>query len=259
MVAKPLIRTCFVLIAVFGRNPIASAQVTVTIPIQPTATITSQELPKMTTPKALQDLMRIDDYRQTDLTQSTQNFELLYAQGNKAQKELSQWLQQMAWISQGTPMIPAQKSVERARTKIETELNGQVNQITDIARGTLVLKDIESLLTAYTWLAQRADILEVKNRFKAPAQSGYRDMKCLVRLPKTQHIAEVQLHLEGIANIKNGVEHQIYETIQHIERRANKDNRILSETEIQRITLLREHSQRLYKTAWRRYQSVQAA
>ncbi len=259
MVAKPLIRTCFVLIAVFGRNPIASAQVTVTIPIQSTTTITSQELPKMTTPKALQDLMRIDDYRQTDLTQSTQNFEQLYTQGHQAQNELSQWLHQIAWVSQGTPMIPAPKSVERARIKIETELNGQVNRITDIARGTLVLKDIESLLTAYTWLAQRVDILEVKNRFKAPAQSGYRDMKCLVRLPESQHIAELQLHLEGIANIKNGVEHQIYETIQHIERRATKDNRALSETETQRIALLRGHSQKLYQTAWQQYQTVAAA
>ncbi len=259
MVAKPLIRTCFVLIAVFSRSPIASAQVTVTIPIKSAATVTHQELPKMTTPKALQDLMRIDDYRQTDLMQSTQNFEQLYAQGNKAQLELSQWLQQMAWMSQGTPMIPAAKSIERARIKIETELNGQVNQLTDIARGTLVLKDIESLLNAYHWLAKKADILEVKNRFKAPAQSGYRDMKCLVRLPETQHIAEVQLHLESIANIKNGVEHQIYENIQHIERRAHKANRVLSEPEIQRIALLRGHSQRLYKTASQQYQTVEAA
>lgn len=258
MVAKPLIRTCFVLIAVFGRMPVASAQVTVAVPEKQTA-ITHQESSHMTSNPALQDLMRISDHRAPNLAQNTQDFDVLYQQGQQAQQELTQMIQHMAWITKGSPMLPNVKSELRAKTKISTELNGQVDQLTDIARGTLVLNDIDSLLTAYQWLEQKAEIVEVKNRFRHPAQSGYRDMKCLVRLPQTDHIAEVQLHLEQIANIKNGVEHQIYETIQYIERRAQQAERPLNAPEQQRIQLLRSHSQRLYQTAWQYYQPAEQA
>ena len=54
-----------------------------------------------------------------------------------------------------------------------------------------------------------------KNRFKKPTASGYRDLNLLVRLPKTNLIAEVQLHLKAIADVKSGPEHDLYEQIQN--------------------------------------------
>ncbi|MCV5804366.1 hypothetical protein OFN34_36775, partial [Escherichia coli] len=78
-----------------------------------------------------------------------------------------------------------------------------------------------------------------KNRFKKPGPSGYRDLNLLVRLPKTNLIAEVQLHLKAIADVKNGPEHDLYEQIQKLERQASMEKRNLSEIEMASIKNMR--------------------
>ncbi len=137
--------------------------------------------------------------------------------------------------------------------KIDTELNGQVNQITDLARGTIVATDVESLVGAYETLSREAQVVRVKNRFKSPAASGYRDLNILVKLPKTGIIAEVQLHLKDIADVKSGPEHDLYEIVQGIERRAAAENRTLNEFETAQIASLRRQSMELYQNAWQPY------
>ena len=74
-----------------------------------------------------------------------------------------------------------------------------------------------------------------------------------MRLPKSQIIAEVQLHLEAFSEIKNGKEHDNYQQIQQIERLQLTDNRALSEIELAAISKLRKESQQLYQQAWSQY------
>lgn len=76
----------------------------------------------------------------------------------------------------------------------------------------------------------------------------------LVRLPESQLIAEVQLHLNAISTVKNGAEHEIYEAnSKKIERVGLKQNRSLSEFELAQITQLRTVSNNLYQEAWQQY------
>ena len=108
-------------------------------------------------------------------------------------------------------------------------------------------------MMAYEVLQRESTIVKVKNRFKTPANSGYRDINMLVKLPKTNIIAEVQLHLREIAKVKSGPEHDIYEIVQGIERKAASEQRIVSDFEAAQINNLQIQSQHLYQQAWQQY------
>ncbi|WP_299018024.1 phosphoribosylglycinamide formyltransferase [uncultured Photobacterium sp.] len=252
MVAKSLFRTCFVLLCVLGRSPVASAMI-------PEYNNPEIEHPsptqgcKETFQCSLSGLYSIPSYNAITLYQNYTDFDTLYEQATQAQSELEKIINQVALLTGNQPRLPGIKSKARAQHKIATELNGSTELITDLARGSLVAKDISSLVQSFEQLSHEVTVLEVKNRFKQPGPSGYRDLKMLVRLPKSQHIAEIQLHLEAISDIKNGEEHKIYEQIQIIERLAKAELRELTDLELAKLKSLRAQSQSLYQTAWHQY------
>ena len=113
--------------------------------------------------------------------------------------------------------------------------------------------DTDVISYDYEAVSREADVVKVKNKFKSPADSGYRDLNLLVRLPKTNIIAEVQLHLKAIADVKSGPEHELYEIIQGIERNALAHNRPINDIEAAQINNLRSQSLELYQQAWQPY------
>ena len=181
------------------------------------------------------------------------DFDTLYSHAAQAQAELEAVCKNAAQLSGTNTLFCGVKSKSRALDKINAELNGRVDQITDLARATIVANDIEGIVTAYEILQRETDVVKVKNHFKTPKASGYRDLNLLVKLPQSGMIAEVQLHLQSIAEIKNGPEHKLYEIIQGIERTATKENRPLTDFETAQITTLRRQSAELYQNAWLPY------
>ncbi|PSW21912.1 phosphoribosylglycinamide formyltransferase [Photobacterium sanctipauli] len=252
MISKSLFRTCFVLLCILGRGPVANA----TIP-QFTDSDIEHPAPTQDTKNKLQrslsGLFSVQSFRAHNLYQPHDQFDELYAQAEPAQKELEQLLTEISLHSSTTPQLPGVKSEQRAKDKIATELDGHVEHLTDMARGTLIAKDIPSLVHAFEQISKEATVVEVKNRFKQPAPSGYRDLKLLVQLPQTNIIAEVQLHLDSIAALKSGPEHVIYEQIQQTERTAQAENRDLNDIETARISQLRKQTQEMYQQAWHQY------
>lgn len=111
-------------------------------------------------------------------------------------------------------------------------------------------------MEAFALIEQETQLLRVKNRFKTPVASGYRDLSLLVRLPQSQIVAEVQLHLEAFSVIKNGVEHNNYEQVQQIQCLQLNEQRSLSKSEEVVINKLREESNALYQHAWNQYLSA---
>jgi ribosomal protein S4E len=111
-------------------------------------------------------------------------------------------------------------------------------------------------MNAFQLLEQQTQLLRIKNRFKTPGASGYRDLSLLIRLPKSRIIAEVQLHLEAFSVIKNGKEHDNYQRIQQIERTQLSENRVLNELELASIRKLRRESRKMYQHAWNHYLSA---
>lgn len=200
--------------------------------------------------KDLAGLYQLPDMHHANIIQPYTDFEALYTLAGAAQAELAILTQQIALMSQTSAVIPAIKSVERARAKITNKHDGAIEKITDLARSSLIAKNSYELISAYELLEQETDIIQVKNRFNSPKQNGYRDINLLVRLPKTQMIVEVQLHLDRIEAIKNGPEHDNYAKIQQINHNAKQQQRDISEIEAFKVAQLKEESTNLYQVAW---------
>lgn len=186
-------------------------------------------------------------------TQPYTDFDILYSKAHQAQAELETICKSTALLTNSEALFAGVKSQSRAQEKIDLELDGDVTRITDLARATLIANDVESLVDVYESLSREADVVKLKNKFKSPADSGYRDLNLLVRLPKTNIIAEVQLHLKAIADVKSGPEHELYEIIQGIERHAIAEKRPINDIEAAQINNLRRQSLELYQQAWQPY------
>ena len=198
-------------------------------------------------------LSNVQAFQSAPRKQPYTEFEQLYQQAIAGQSELEVITERIAAHSHSDVLSSGIKSKLRAIDKINTDLSGNSEKITDLARTSIVAKDVATLMDAFTLFDQQTEIVRIKNRFAMPRASGYRDLNLLVRLPKTQIIAEVQLHLEAFSKIKNGREHQNYEQIQKIERLQLTDKRPLSEFELAIISKLRKESQQLYQQAWNQY------
>lgn len=200
----------------------------------------------------LSGLYGIKSTNQTPI-QPYSDFDVLYSKAHQAQYELETICKSTALLTNTEAYFAGVKASNRAKEKIALELDGQVNRITDLARATIVADDVASLMEVFEVLDRETTIVRVKNRFKQPAASGYRDLNVLVQLPKTNLVAEVQLHLKAIADVKSGPEHQLYEKIQRIERNAATDHRALSQFETAQIETMRRQSRQLYQDAWQPY------
>ena len=91
------------------------------------------------------------------------------------------------------------------------------SQVTDMIRCSAIYDTLPELLDSLRRLKDdpAVDIVQVKNRFDPSfdvSQLGYRDLKMLVTLPGISHgyVAEVQLHLRSIIEVKSGEGHKAY-------------------------------------------------
>ncbi|MCL1137955.1 RelA/SpoT domain-containing protein [Shewanella pneumatophori] len=208
---------------------------------------------KLALSKNLDGLTAIQSMQYQVPRQTSADLDTLYSQANDAQQELAQLLNMISKESQTQSILADIKSRERAEAKVQNKLDNDASQLTDLVRASIVSNDIHNLMQAFDLLKTDSQIIQVKNRFATPKESGYRDLNLLVKLPKSQMIAEVQLHLADIAEIKSGAEHQVYEQVQSIQASANKQQRDLSEIETAKITQLRQESHKLYHKAWLKY------
>lgn len=209
--------------------------------------------------KDLSGLTSISSLEYHPARQTSTDLDALYSQAQTAQDELAQILMQISTGTQIETQVPGIKSYSRASDKVSSKLNGDASLLTDLARASIVTNNIHDLVAAYEALTGQTQVIKVKNRFASPKDSGYRDLNVLIRLPKSQMIAEVQLHLSEIANIKNGAEHQVYERVQAIETTAMSEGRELNDIEQAQITRLRQVSHKQYHKAWLQYKRIDAA
>ncbi|MEH0689749.1 phosphoribosylglycinamide formyltransferase [Vibrio cholerae] len=245
------LRTTALMLLMLSRAPAFAA-----IPMAPDRDEGPSTKQNQVSPKAFKhNLSGLYGIKSTDAspTQPYSDFDVLYSKAHQAQAELETLCKSTALLTSTDAYFAGVKSSQRAQEKIAHELDGQVDRITDLARATIVAHDIDGLMSAYEALARETTVVKVKNRFKSPQASGYRDLNILVQLPKTQLVAEVQLHLKAIADVKNGAEHDIYEQIQLIERQAAAESRPLNDIEMAKVDKMRKLSKALYQDAWHPY------
>ncbi|KAB0303557.1 RelA/SpoT domain-containing protein [Vibrio fortis] len=245
------LRTTALMLLVLSRAPAFAATVS-TNSAEPTRTPAQNQVSSKVFRHSLSGLYGIKAF-DSNPTQPYTDFDVLYSKSHQAQAELETICKSTALLTNSEALFAGVKSQARAEEKIALELNGDVTRITDLARATIIANDVESLVEVYEAVSREADVVKVKNKFKSPADSGYRDLNLLVRLPKTNIIAEVQLHLKAIADVKSGPEHELYEIIQGIERNALAQNRPINDIEAAQINNLRSQSLELYQQAWQPY------
>ena len=245
------LRTTALMLLVLSRAPAFAATVS-TNSAEPTRTPAQNQVSSKVFRHSLSGLYGIKAF-DSKPTQPYTDFDVLYSKSHQAQAELETICKSTALLTNSEALFAGVKSQDRAEEKIALELNGDVTRITDLARATIIANDVESLVEVYEAVSREADVVKVKNKFKSPADSGYRDLNLLVRLPKTNIIAEVQLHLKAIADVKSGPEHELYEIIQGIERNALAQNRPINDIEAAQINNLRSQSLELYQQAWQPY------
>lgn len=200
--------------------------------------------------KDLSGLHQLADIRHQQISQPYSDFQQLYSLAGQAQQELAILTNQVALLSATQAMVPSIKSVARAEAKIQHKLAGNVDKITDLARSSLIARNSQQLMTAFSQIENNAEILQIKNRFSNPKANGYRDLNLLVRLPKSKMIVEMQLHLNRMQTIKNGPEHDNYVAIQTIANTAKAQQREMSELENFKVQQLQQESSALYHAAW---------
>lgn len=190
------------------------------------------------------------------LTQPVNSLTALMSLAPSAQHELEDLLKHTAKQTNTHVKLAPVKSWQRAQQKIADKLQGRASGLTDVVRGSLVATSIPELVSSYQALSQHAQVVQTKNRFKSPKASGYRDINLLLRLPSSDMIVEVQLHLDAISEIKNGPEHETYQSVQRIERLARSQKRPLTEQERDQIAQYKQASATLYQQAWQGYLSA---
>ncbi|WP_299492663.1 RelA/SpoT domain-containing protein [uncultured Shewanella sp.] len=192
----------------------------------------------------------------TPATQSSADLSLLYQQAFHTKKDLDTLLGTISTTTQTQAIFAPLKTAQRADEKIQNKFDGDSSKITDLVRGSLVADNVNGLVRAYEALTAQVEVVRIKNRFAAPKDSGYRDLNLLVKLPHSNMICEVQLHLSQIAQIKSGAEHETYQKIQSIQAKAKHNQRDLSEIELAQVTRLRQESFKLYQRAWLNYKKL---
>jgi len=250
-----LFRTLFVLLAMSSQTNASQTQ--------PHRSIDADELlpftqanRKTSYSKDLAGLYSVKAFQMNQIAQPYNEFAALYHNAIAAQSELEMITERIALESGTSTLSSGIKSQLRAINKINNKLVGNSEAITDLVRTSIVAKDIPALMNAFTLIENETQLVRIKNRFKTPGASGYRDLSLLVRLPGSQIIAEVQLHLEAFSVIKNGKEHDNYEQIQQIEHLQLTENRTLNELELTAIKRIRQESKQLYQQAWSQYLSA---
>ncbi|MGB3404709.1 MAG: hypothetical protein WBA77_18640 [Microcoleaceae cyanobacterium] len=184
------------------------------------------------------------------LQQKYSNLDVLYQQAAIADIELQNIAKKWANITEGTVVLPpgGLKGRRRAEEKIKMDYEGDASKITDLARISIEYDSLEQLYFALQAIPETVKLVRIKDRFIQPTPGGYRDILLNVKL-SNQHIAEVQLNLKSINQVRFGKGYQLYQQIRQIQVNAMNENRELSLAEQQEIEKLNQESQKLYDAA----------
>ena len=140
------------------------------------------------------------------------------------------------------------KTVEGIQRKLDSGL--VITDILDIMGATIVVKDLQTLVSVTEELRRRNDVVRIKDRFKEnnkPKDSGYKDILTNVRL-SDRMIAEVQVNVEQMLAAKDGDGHKLYQ-IARLLKNEVKEGRLTKQQAINDKRFLEGISRNYYNAA----------
>lgn len=148
-----------------------------------------------------------------------------------------------------TAKVAPLKGRARAKEKAGTDYGGDTAGLVDIARASIVCKTADEVMEAWGFVNEEFNVVRVKNRFANPS-SGYRDLMLNVEL-SSGHIAELQLHLKAIIDVKNGAGHKLYERVRVLEALENPTDEEKAE-----LADKKQQMESLYNEAWEQAKQI---
>ena len=115
-------------------------------------------------------------------------------------------------------MIGPLKGEIRCREKACHDYQGNYGQLVDVVRCSVILDTEEQLISMTQLLLESGRVIRLKNRFRYPLFTGYRDalFNILVTIPNgVEHVCEVQAHLVPIIFCK-AASHEMYNLFRSI-------------------------------------------
>lgn len=148
--------------------------------------------------------------------QKSNDLDALYTDAASAQEELRSVLTSLARFYDLRVEVPDDlKGRDRAEEVVKTRLQGNAGRINDIARASVVCRNMDEVKMALHALSQSYRIHHVYDRFNTPAITGYREMHLVMRSDES-HFCEVQIHLENLWNAKKTMGDFLYHALRRI-------------------------------------------
>ncbi|MER5700904.1 toxin glutamine deamidase domain-containing protein [Micromonospora sp. NPDC002296] len=192
-----------------------------------------------------------DHSRLADLSYRAEYLDALYAAASAVQPELSGVAERLAESDErrvgAAGWRRAPKERQRAEDKID-EYGGDVSRLVDLAGAKVEFESLDELYGSLERLATfpEVQIVRFKDRFKAPQESGYRDILLVLRM-RNGHLAELRLQLAGLSRVATW-EHALYEVRRDLESVARQEGRSLSGRELAMCNAILRREQHLF---WR--------
>ena len=196
------------------------------------------------------DIPQLDEPYRLDSPEADARLDELYVRAHEAKPEFDRILREVAEEVGGDVVLAPLKGRRRAVEKISADYNGDPDLIKDLLRGTIVVDRADDVARALTAVTRRfGDVELVRNRWDESVRDlsdGYRDAMLRVRIGDV--VAEVQVNTRPMLEAKKRM-HALYERAQQILRRADAEQRPLSESERAEVERLFETQRKAYDAA----------
>jgi len=150
------------------------------------------------------------------------------------------------------PLLPGLKGVKRATEKVMADYGGDVSQLKDVVRGTIVADSQLQIQSALKGIKQHfgepISLRDALSPESTPVSSdGYRDVKANVLV--NGHVAEVQINVPEMLAAKKRA-HPLYKEHRAISAKAELENRDVTPKENARQLELEAQQRKIYAAAW---------
>jgi len=174
----------------------------------------------------------VGEIKKTIKQPKVNNLNELYKRADENYKELKSLTEKTAKKYNATawfrPNDQELKSKKRSQAKIK-DYDGDASQLKDVIASTVSFKSEKEMYRAIEEFDREHGVLELKDRFKKPLPTGYRDILMVVRL-KDGTLAEIQFTKDRLFEAKeHGAGHKLYEVYRKLGRAAQetKDEEII--------------------------------
>ncbi|MDJ0696921.1 hypothetical protein [Mastigocoleus sp. MO_188.B34] len=192
----------------------------------------------------------------SDIRQPTNNLDEIYKKSEEVKPSFQKLIQEIAIKTGGQTKFAPLKGRKRTEEKIQADYGGDASQVKDVLRASIIYEKFEQVELGLKELQQEGKIVALKDRFKNPTESGYRDILLNVET-ENGIVAEIQLHLGSILQAKKQG-HALYKQQREIEAKSRIENRPLTKEERLQYDSLVEKQRLLYDSAFiRASQNVQ--